>query len=248
MSDRSRAPIAVTATRIGRTDLGAGNVVIDDDSITVIVRSSDGEKHIRMPLVSVDAVVRGAGEVSLDLRDGSRITLVSEAADRMGHDVLLRCHALPEVTRALRAFGSSRGRRGSRGTAASDQQRFFAPLLEARRKAGGAGGPAAVMASFDAAILKQSFSEVLAAFCVERYADVGPARRALEAELSDLTEPLQIAVQALGDAAARATAALGDLRLWRVWSDQLRDTFEVADRVWVALDDALDAPPWKPSA
>jgi hypothetical protein len=248
MSDRSRAPIAITATRIGRTDLGAGSVLIDDDAITVMVRAREGEKHIRMPLVSVDAVVRGSGEVSLDLRDGSRLTLVSEGADRVGHDVLLRCHALPEVTRALRAFGSSRGRRGSRATAASDQQRFFAPLLEARRKAGGAGGPAAVMAAFDAPALKQSFDEVLTAFCVERYAEVGPGRRALEAELSDLAEPLVIAVQALGDAAARATAALGDLRLWRVWSGQLRDTFEVADRVWVAIDDALDAPIWKPTA
>jgi len=159
MSDRSRAPIAITATRIGRTDLGAGSVLIDDDAITVMVRAREGEKHIRMPLVSVDAVVRGSGEVSLDLRDGSRLTLVSEGADRVGHDVLLRCHALPEVTRALRAFGSSRGRRGSRATAASDQQRFFAPLLEARRKAGGAGGPAAVMAAFDAPALKQSFDE-----------------------------------------------------------------------------------------
>jgi hypothetical protein len=31
-----------------------------------------------------------------------------------------------------------------------------------------------------------------------------------------------------------------DLRLWRAWSAQLSATFETADRVWLALDAALD--------
>ena len=65
-------------------------------------------------------------------------------------------------------------------------------------------------------------------------------RRALEAELSDLAEPLMDALQALGDAGVSAGASLDDLRLWRMWAMQLRTAFEVADRVWPQLDVALD--------
>jgi hypothetical protein len=32
-----------------------------------------------------------------------------------------------------------------------------------------------------------------------------------------------------------------DLKLWRLWAAQVRMTFEVADRVWMLLDAALDA-------
>ena len=36
-----------------------------------------------------------------------------------------------------------------------------------------------------------------------------------------------------------------DLRLWRAWAGQLSATFEIADRVWLSLDVALDSSPWK---
>ena len=62
----------------------------------------------------------------------------------------------------------------------------------------------------------------------------------------DLSEPLRLALDALRGAASEATSAADDLRLWRIWAMQLRDTFEAADRVWLTLDVALDATPWRP--
>jgi len=69
----------------------------------------------------------------------------------------------------------------------------------------------------------------------------GPARRALEAELLDSTEPLQAALRALGERASEARDQADEIRAWRAWALSLRNVFEAADRVWVTLDDALDA-------
>ena len=101
------------------------------------------------------------------------------------------------------------------------------------------------MAAFDAEALASAFEAQLRGFDAERYGEHAPARRALEAELIDLTEPLQAVLLDLREAAAKATAAADDLRLWREWARQLGATFETADRVWLSLDSALDANPWK---
>jgi hypothetical protein len=243
MAERSRAPIPISTLRIGPADLGDATIVIDEDAITLTVRAMPNERPIRMALAMVTAVQLAGSDVSLRLRDGTRLALVSPNAAGVHEELLLRCRTLPEVTRALRAFGSRRGQRSARAAAASDQAQFFAPLLEARRKAGGAGGPTAVIAAFDASELKKAIETSVTAFVTDRHAENGPARRAFEAELTDLAEPLLLALQELGEAAARATESIDDLSLWRAWSAQLRATFEVADRVWLTLDDALEVAP-----
>lgn len=244
MTDRPRGPVPVTATRVGRTDLGAGSAAVDDDALTIVIRGSNGERLIKVPLAMLDGAVlsRAADELSIALRDGTRITLVSAGSRQLREDLFVQCRALPELTRALRSLGSRRGQ-SARASSPADQQRFFAPLLQARRAAGMAASPSAVIAAFDAAALSTTYSQTLREFSKERIAEAGPARRALEAELSDLAEPLMDALQALGDAGVSAGASLDDLRLWRMWAMQLRTAFEVADRVWPQLDIALDIGP-----
>lgn len=246
MTDRSvRGPIQLSATRIGRTELGAGTATIDDEALSVATESSD-DAPLRIRLGSIDAVSLSGDEITLALRDGTPIVLTSEQAPKLSAELLARCRTLPELTHALRAFGSRRGRRGFRDSAPTDQQRFFAPFLEARRKAGGAGQPVAVIAAFDAASLIVELEATLDLFAAERHGEYGPARRALHAELMDLSEPLRLALNALQAVANEATSGADDLRLWRKWAMQLRDTFEAADRVWLTLDVALDATPWRP--
>lgn len=237
----ARAPIAITSTCIGRTDLGESTALVDDDSMTVTVHAAAAERPIRVGVAAIDAVALEGPRLALTLHDGTRLTLMSHSAARLRDELLIRCHTLPEMTRTLRAFGSRRAQRGVRADAASDQQRFFAPLLEARRQAGAAGAPGPVIAAFDAAAMSDAISATLASFAADRHPKPGPERRALEAELADDAEPLLVAIHALGDAAARAAAALDDLRSWRVWSAQLCAMFEVADRVWITLDASLDA-------
>ncbi|MGH7620319.1 MAG: hypothetical protein ACREPM_24145, partial [Gemmatimonadaceae bacterium] len=128
----------------------------------------------------------------------------------------------------------------------ADQHRFFAPLLDARRLAGAAATPVAAIAAFDGGALSQAFIAALREFVADRHAEEGPAQRALEAELDDITEPLMLAIQALATCGNEARSSVDDLKLWRTWATQLRSTFEVADRVWLSLDAALDAVPLHP--
>jgi hypothetical protein len=246
MIDRSRAPIAVVATRIGRTDLGEGTVTIDDEVLTILVHDDSGERPIRLRLVAIDSAAVADGEVIIALRDGTRLTLASPSAGELRDIILAHCRVVPELTHALRTFGSRRGSRARRNTAPTEQQRFFAPLLDARRQAVRAETPPGALEAFDAGVLARAVEEAIQALAVERYGENGPARRALEAELVDLSEPLQHAFERLRVAADRAGSSIDDLALWRAWSAELRATFEVADRIWMSLDVALDSAPLHP--
>ncbi len=243
MADRARAPIAVTATRIGRTDLGDGSVLIDDDAV-IITLNATADRRLRMVLTMVDAVSVTGDDVSITLRDGTHIVVTTAAAAQTAEELMFRCRTLPELTRALRAFGSRRGHRSTRAQAPADQARFFAPLLEARRRAGAAGPPRSVIEAFAAGQLAAELVAALESFATERYAAPGPERRALHAELTDIAEPLIESLKSLDEAAAGASDSIDDLRLWRTWSNQLRATFETADRVWLLLDIALDGAPF----
>jgi hypothetical protein len=245
MIDHVQGARFVVVTRIGRTDVGESIVTIDDHALHVAVQQASTDRTIRVPLTSVNAVVVRDGEILVPLRDGTSITFVAQSVSELRDELLGRCRALPELTHALRAFGSRRGHHSTRATAASDQQRFFAPLLDARRQAVGAETSAGAMAAFDANALAAAFEAELRGFAAERYGDHAPARRALEAELVDLSEPLVAALNSLRDAALDAAATPDDLRLWRAWARQLGATFETADRVWLSLDVALDSTPWK---
>lgn len=241
MTDRSRAPITIDATQVGRTDLGPSTLTLDDDALTVVVRGGEAPTHIAF--ASIDELSLVDSRLELKLRDGTRVVFVSRASAELRDDVATRCRALPELTRTLRAFGSRRRQRGPRSSSATDQQRFFAPLIDARKNAITASAPDETIRAFDARRLNAAISAALRALASERFAEPGPERRALEAELMDLSEPLSEAFTALGDAASRAAEHIEDLQYWRAWAMQLRETFEAADRVWLTLDASLDQVP-----
>lgn len=239
MADRSRAPIPLNALRIGRAELGGGTLVIHDEGIMLSVQATPNDRPIRIAYSIVNAIDAAEQSVALTLRDGTRVLMGCGVPRRLREELLFRARSIPEVTRTLRLFGSPRGQL-KRAASASDQQKFFGPLLEARRQASGVSTAPAVLAAFNAASLAQAIAQAIAEFVGERFTESGPERRALEAVLTDLTEPLIISLHALSGAAERANESIDDLRLWRQWSAQLRATFEVADRVWSTLDSALD--------
>jgi hypothetical protein len=92
----------------------------------------------------------------------------------------------------------------------------------------------------DAAKVARELEEALGALAAA-HADAAPDRRALEAELLELAEPLLDAVRALGDAGDAVRAAPADRRLvaWRAWAAALADAFARADRCWIAALPAL---------
>lgn len=142
---------------------------------------------------------------------------------------------VPELMSALRSIGSRR--RTRHGIA--EHERFFAPFLDARRAAAQCTTPADVIDAFAASALVAAMDAVLGAFAAERFAARPPARRAFEAELADIVEPLRIALARLGERAELAAAERYTTEAWDGWLRQLRATFEIADALWPLLDAAL---------
>ncbi len=191
MADTPRGTIAVSAARVGRADLGEGTATVDDDVLTVIARPSGAERLLRIPISAIDALAIDGDEVVVSVRDGRQVAMTSGDAAQLHREIVARCFVLPELTRTLRTFGSRRGHRGRRPSAAAEQQKFFAPLVDARRVASKSASAAETIAAFESAALTHALDEALRRFASERFGQNGPARRALEAELVDSSEPLQ---------------------------------------------------------
>jgi len=242
MTDGSRQSVPVKATRIGGAEIRGGTIMLEEDALIIVLPVNAEERPVRVPFATIDRIGVEEADVIVALIDGARIEVVAEGtAEDLCDHLLARCCALPELTRALRAFGSRRRQRDRRGGGAVEQQRFFAPLVDARRNAAKATIPHDVVAAFDAEALGKAFDETLQGFATTRFGDYPPARRALEAELVDLAEPLHDALRMLDEAGTVARGAPRDLHAYRDWYARLRDTFEAADRAWLALDAALDS-------
>lgn len=149
---------------------------------------------------------------------------------------------LPELTRALRALGSSR--RGG-----DSQLLLFGPLLEARRRAADARSVQARVRAFNATDLNRSLDRAIERIVAD-WPDARPAaRRALRHELVERVDGYSSALRELDQRAANAVDADEDARLsaWRWWTRQLLAVFEAADRAWLAIRPVVESLP-KPDA
>jgi hypothetical protein len=252
MSERSPSGFEVMAAVVGRVDLGPGTVLVDEESVTLVLAEARSfDKSIRFRIDGI-AAVRPAGEsVVVVFRDASTVAMHGSPAVReaLCGRILDACRKVPELTRALRAMGARRaGLRGDsrREVKAGDEVRFFAPLLAARKVSAAIHDPREILDAFDGPDLAAALDATLDHFAGSRAGDNAPLRRALEAELSEAAEPLHLALVELRLAAESAAADVDDLAAWRRWSARLRATFETADRVWVTLDAMLGTTPAGP--
>jgi len=153
---------------------------------------------------------------------------------------------LPELMLSLRSFGSRRGVPNESGSLDAEQERFFAPLLDGRRTAAQAISRPQVVAAFDSRQIAALFDAAVREFAAARFATQAPARRALEAELFEIMEPLRDSLTVLASLAERIpfgqNALAGDEE-WTLWLAQLRVVFRVADAIWPPLRDALASSP-----
>jgi hypothetical protein len=145
---------------------------------------------------------------------------------------------LPELTRALRALGSSR--RGG-----SSQLLLFGPLLEARRRAADARSVQARVRAFNPADLNRALERAIERIVAD-WPDARPAaRRALRHELVERVAAYAASLRELGQLATAATDPdeIDPLSAWRRWTRQLVAVFEAADRTWLAIRPVVEALP-----
>jgi hypothetical protein len=207
-------------------ELDAGEVVLVGDAVRPL--SSNG--RLTFVIDSLDGARADGDQLTLFLQGGDVLELSGPRLAPLADALMREARELPEQTLRLRHFGTSKSNPGS------DHDRFFGPLLAARRRAGGAATVDEQLSAFDASSLSAELQRTLHAFAADRYRREGPDRRALEAELFELAEPLMAAVDTLGNAALAVRAAPSDATFirWREWAGAAQRVFAEADRWWAA--------------
>ena len=231
------APIPVTLRGLhrGRELHGDGTLTLTDDGL---VLDRPGAPALRMRHAEMEGVANVGGELHLFLVGGDVVEIAGSARLVAVERILLRraCF-MPEFTRALRSVGTARVPQGA------EHDRFFGPLLAARARAQRVEEFPARAAAFDAPTLRAGTEATLRAFAAERCAESPPDRRALEAELLELAEPLLAALDRLAVAGQALAAADEGTRFvaWRLWLDAVRAVFLRADRWWADARPVLAA-------
>lgn len=193
---------------------------------------------------AVEGARAGDGGASLYLPGGDdAVELVAEG--EVGRqlaqavaELTRRACALPELTRGLRGLGSQRARPGS------DHDRFFGPLLDARRRAELLPRPGDQLRAFDPAAIRAAAEAALAGFAAARFPESPPDQRALDAELGEIAAPLWASLARLDRARDAAGTSPDDARFvrWREWAATLAAVYAAADAAWVAALPALADP------
>jgi hypothetical protein len=232
-------PASVFAVVVRRGTKVAGDALVTLTTATmelVIRREGCDPARVELAYDDIRELQREPERVvTLEGARSDRVRLAfgtGEESERFEGAILDRCCALPELTRALRSLGSRRSTTAS----AAEADRFFEPLLEARRRAARESGFLAAEA-FDAAAIVAQLERTASEFARERHRERASARRALEARLLDHLDPLMAALGDLRVAAEALRATEGTARLagWREWVRRLRTVFDRADESWPHL-------------
>jgi len=213
----------------------AGDVTLFVEADEVVVRVEANGEELPVALHALEGAEWRAGVLELHMADASLRLAAGAGLDHAWHTISQRACPLPEMARGLRALGLERGQH------AGAQVRFFAPLLQARRRLEGDEPLDWKVAGFDVAVLAERMRGVLAAMALERHAERAPFRRACEAGLFDATEPMFRALSELGAVAREVHEGVDARRFvtWRRWAAQLRVVFVQADRAWHAVAGVL---------
>ena len=243
MAETIGAPLPVTIDgSIGGASIrGPATIVVDDDA--VVLRGEFGETIIAMSIL--EGMSYRDGRLTMYLRGGDVVEATGSARlAALAREIVVQVCTLPELTRPLRALGSRRGRLGI------DHDRFFAPLLTARRRGERASDRQGRLRAFEGASIRTALESAIADFAKARFPRRAPDRRALEAELQELAAPLMTSLDALDVYAGRATEEDSETTTfvrWRSWCGAVQEVFERADRCWLAFGPVLgDAPVRRP--
>jgi hypothetical protein len=224
--------LTVSGLLRGHDLAGDAMVALDED----VLRIDSAGGALRLPLAWLDGARYAVGTLELFMTRGDVVVMSgSPALGTLATQLERRVMMIPELTRSLRGLGSGRAAPGP------EHDRFFGALLAARREAEAAPSPDRARAAFDAAALRDALIQRLHDMAGDHHPDEPPERRALDAELLELAEPL-LAQLGLLERKQEALASSDDaerLARWREWAAALHVTFERADAVWLEMVPAL---------
>jgi len=234
MSEPASGVRAMISRRLDGRDVSM-EALVSLDAETLTLATSRG--RVALPITSLSGAREENGVLLVYRRRGD-VVRMGPAAELGGLALELEryVHTLPELTRSLRALGSHRA------AAIAEHDRFFAPLLSARRAAEAGRSTTVTLDAFSAPALRATLLDTLATFAAERYPDEPPERRALHAELVDEVAPLLARLDALNAARTSLDQSADAVRYdaWRLWMAALQRVFDCADERWETVRAILD--------
>lgn len=210
----------------GREIDTAASVTIDQD--TLVLAWQDATPW-RLSLTGIEGIAGSPSSLTLYLASNDVLELSGDEQLRpLGLQLLDRACAMPELTRGLKSLGASRGR----PVAAHD--RWFAPLLAARRSVEGVSDPARQVMLLDAVTLAKEIERAISEIAATKAPGDAAEQRAVEAALEEEAEAVfaSIAIMGLAGDALRGSALDTRIADWRRWVETVRGVFAAADEAW----------------
>lgn len=217
----------------GREIDTAASVTIDGETL---VLAWEQATPWRLSLSGIEGISSGASSLTVYLVSDDVLELSGDDQLRaLGLQLLDRACEMPELTRGLKSLGSSRG------TPIEAHDRWFAPLLAARRSVQGVSDPARQVALLDATSLAREVERAIAEIAATRAPGNAAEQRAIEAALEEEAESLFTAISIMGVSGDALLGGALDTRIadWRRWVETVRAVFAAADEAWGGISAEL---------
>lgn len=196
---------------------------------------------LRLSLASLDGYQLDGDRavLYLDGDDVLELDVAHEPTRIMLRSALDTATAVPELARSLRFVG------GATGAHASAQDRWFAPLLSARRAMVGVSDPMRQLGLFDVDRIGAELRRALLELAAQHTGGDAPRARALEALLEEQADGVWLALGRVALAATTLEGSAFDSRIadWRTWITCVRALFREVDEAWPGLERTLHTGP-----
>lgn len=225
-------PVRVVGIVRGREIDAQATAALDD---AFLVLSWTQAAAWRLALDGFDGVAIGAQSLTAYLRDHGVLELTGDDALRpLALSLVDRACRLPELTRGLRGFGAV----GLATPLHHAHDRWFAPLLAARRAVHGVSDPTRQVALMDGAALAEAMRRHISDMAALQVPGDAAEQRALEAAIEDEAAPFFAALAHLAAAGDSVRLGADDTRFadWRRWVHAAQRAFAEADEGWRAIE------------
>lgn len=241
MTTSASMPVEVRVVGIvrGREIDAVARVFLDD---AALVLEWPNAAAWRLALDGIDGIGTGTLSCTVYLPEHDVLELTAgESLHALAMAVTERACRMPELTRGLRDLGAVlRGGPIAAGVTSplhTAHDRWFAPLLSARRVVHGVSDPQRQVMLLDGASLQQAMLEAAGSIATTLAPGDHAEQRALEAAIEDEAHPMFVALEHLRLAGETVRTGQADSRFadWRRWVHAARTVFEKADEGWAGI-------------
>lgn len=243
--ERAQPPGRIGALTAQLTGLVRGRPIdavvtctIEDEALQILWT---GAAPWRLGFEGIEGYHLDEQRFTLYLRDHDLLTFTADATVRpWARACIDQMHRIPELTRALRAFGGVSLPAALRPM----HDRWFAPLLAARAAVHGVSDPTRQSQLFEGQQLIAAYRRACAEVAALQAPGDAATQRAYEAAIEEEAAPLFRACERLRLVAGVMQRGPSDSSIadWREWIGSVRRVCEEVDEAWDAIAPLMQGP------